>query len=254
MLLELGLFITLLAFLCEYVDSTLGMGYGTTLTPILLLFGFEPLQIVPAVLLSELITGFLAAGAHHSIGNVNFAKDSVHLKIALLLGVCSIAGVIFAGFAVINLPVFYLKLYIGLLVLLMGILILWHRNSNGSFSWKKITGLGVLAAFNKGISGGGYGPLVVTGQMLSGLKGKPAIAITSLAEACTCLVGVLFYFFANSIIDWQLAPYLIVGAVLSVPFSAISLKKITEHKLTIFVGIAALLLGFFTLAKTFNLL
>ena len=38
-----------LAFVCEFVDSTLGMGYGTSLTPILLLMGFEPLQVVPAV-------------------------------------------------------------------------------------------------------------------------------------------------------------------------------------------------------------
>lgn len=35
------------AFICEYVDSTLGMGYGTTLTPSLLLVGFSPMQIVP---------------------------------------------------------------------------------------------------------------------------------------------------------------------------------------------------------------
>jgi len=41
------------AFICEYVDSTLGMGYGTTLTPVLLLVGFAPMQIVPAILLSE---------------------------------------------------------------------------------------------------------------------------------------------------------------------------------------------------------
>ena len=47
----------LAALVCEYVDSSLGMGYGTTLTPLLLLAGFEPLQIVPCVLLSEFATG-----------------------------------------------------------------------------------------------------------------------------------------------------------------------------------------------------
>jgi len=40
-----------LAFVCEFIDSSLGMGYGTSLTPILLLMGFHPLQVVPAVLL-----------------------------------------------------------------------------------------------------------------------------------------------------------------------------------------------------------
>ena len=42
----------LVALFCEYVDSSLGMGYGSTLTPLLLLAGFSPLQIVPCVLLS----------------------------------------------------------------------------------------------------------------------------------------------------------------------------------------------------------
>ena len=67
-----GLCIGAIAFLAEYVDSALGMGYGTTLTPILLMMGYEPMQVVPAVLLSELVTGLLAAMAHHVAGNANF--------------------------------------------------------------------------------------------------------------------------------------------------------------------------------------
>ena len=42
------------ALACEFMDSSLGMGYGTTLTPLLLMAGFEPLQIVPAILLHAL--------------------------------------------------------------------------------------------------------------------------------------------------------------------------------------------------------
>jgi len=61
----------LLAFVCEYVDSTLGMGYGTTLTPLLLIMGYNPLQVVPVVLISELISGLLAGMLHHKEGNVN---------------------------------------------------------------------------------------------------------------------------------------------------------------------------------------
>ncbi|MBA3064617.1 sulfite exporter TauE/SafE family protein, partial [Candidatus Woesearchaeota archaeon] len=70
--LGIGITIAIIAFFAEYIDSTLGMGYGTILTPLLLLFGFNPLQVVPAVLLSELITGLLAGFTHHKAGNVNF--------------------------------------------------------------------------------------------------------------------------------------------------------------------------------------
>ena len=86
--LGLGIIITLVicAFLCEYLDSTLGMGYGTTLTPVFMLMGFKPMQIVPAILLSELISGLLAGILHHREGNVDFRPKTVYiLKITEML-------------------------------------------------------------------------------------------------------------------------------------------------------------------------
>jgi len=156
---SLGITLSIIAFFCEYIDSTLGMGYGTTLTPALLLFGFMPMQIVPAVLLSELLSGFLAGFFHHKNGNVDFKPAAtnlstvvsevrsigflesfkktvpVHLKIALLLGICSIAGTVFAVFIAVNIPKYWLKLYIGFLVLFMGIIILVCLNKKFKFSW-----------------------------------------------------------------------------------------------------------------------
>ena len=38
-ILQVGLPIVFMAFVAEYFDSSLGMGYGTSLTPILLLLG-----------------------------------------------------------------------------------------------------------------------------------------------------------------------------------------------------------------------
>ena len=65
-----------LAFICEFFDSTLGMGYGTTLAPLLLLMGYEPLQVVPALLFSEFVTGITAAHFHHNTGNVDFGRGT----------------------------------------------------------------------------------------------------------------------------------------------------------------------------------
>jgi uncharacterized membrane protein YfcA len=263
------------AFFCEYVDSTLGMGYGTTLTPVLLIMGFSPAQIVPAVLLSELITGLLAGILHHREGNVNFKPKTadifkiknllsplgyietvkktlpLHLKVALLLAACSIFGTVAAVFTAVNIPKFWLKLYIGVLVLSMGLVILLFINRNFKFSWKRISILGLIASFNKGMSGGGYGPVVTGGQILSGVEGKSAVGITSLAESLTCLVGVITYMLVcKNPIDWKLAPYLIVGAVLSVPLSAKSVKILSPRKLKLAIAILTIALGLFTIIKT----
>ena len=240
----------LLALVCEYVDSTLGMGYGTTLTPILLLAGYGTIQIVPAVLLSEFLTGILAGVFHHGCGNVNLKPGSRPFRVVLVLAACSVVGTLAAVFLAVNVPEWVLKTYIGVLVLSMGIGILLTINKTFAFSWKKVIGLGLVAAFNKGLSGGGYGPLVTGGQIMAGVDGKGAIGITSLAEGLVCIVGVLAYTLTgNGTVDWGLAPSLILGAVLSVPFAALTVKKASMQKMRWAIGIAVTVLGLFTLVK-----
>ena len=242
--------VALLALACEYVDSTLGMGYGTTLTPILLLLGYEPAQIVPSVLLSEFLTGILAGILHHELGNVDFKPGSRSLNVALVLAACSVVGTLIAVVIAVNVPTWAVKTYIGVLVLLMGVGILATMSKSFAFSWKKVVGLGLVAAFNKGISGGGYGPLVTGGQILAGVDGKGAIGITSLAEGLVCIVGVVTYYLTgNGGVDWGLAPSLVLGAVLSVPFAAFTVKRMAMDKMRWAIGIAITVLGLFTLGK-----
>jgi len=251
-ILHFSLLIIFLAFICEYVDSSLGMGYGTTLTPLLLIMGYNPLQIVPSLLLSELVSGLSAAFFHHKFRNTNLKIGTTDFKIAIVMAGCSILGILVAVFIALNLPAFYIKLYIGILVFSMGVLILITLKRKFKFSWRKITSLGLLAAFNKGISGGGYGPIVTSGQILSGVKSKNAIGITSLAEGLTCLVGVITYLiFTNHTIEWGLAPSLVMGAILSVPIAAYTVKKFKGGRLRLIVGIATLILGLVILGKLF---
>lgn len=277
MILEISLFmaivIVIIAFIAEYADSTLGMGYGTMLTPILLIIGFEPLQVVPAILVSELITGLLAGFTHHSMGNVDFRPKSTNiphivkrlreigikkgfekgiplaLKTVMLLAACSIVGTVSAVLIAINLPATIVKGYVGILLVGLGIWILYSINKNHRFSWAKMGGLGALASFNKGISGGGYGPVVTSGQILTGVDTKNAIGITSLAEGLTCAVGVVMYLVTTPQVNFDLAPYLVTGAIISVPVSAHTVKKMKTQNLKKYIGVATILLGLFTLYK-----
>jgi len=246
------LFLIPLAFVCEFIDSSLGMGYGTSLTPILLLMGFHPLQVVPAVLLSEFVSGITAASFHHTIQNVDFRPKSKDMHVAIVLAIFSIIGTVAAVFLAVKLPARILKLCIGWIVVSMGVFILATLKRTPRFTWRKITILGTIASFNKGMSGGGYGPLVMGGQMLSGIGIKNAVAITSLAEGLTCLVGVTLYFFASVKVDWTLAPWLMTGAVLSVPLAAHVLKHLPEKKAKYIVAVVMVILGFLTLFKVFS--
>lgn len=243
-----------LAFFCELLDSSLGMGYGTTLTPVLILCGYSPLEIVPAVLMSEFISGILAATFHHNLGNADFGKGSKDLKVGLVLAILSVIGVTISVFLAVQLPVKTIKLIIGLIILSMSIVILLTYKLKPKFSWTKISILGVIASLNKGLSGGGYGPTVMGGQMLSGVGVKNAVGITSFSEGVTCFVGFSLYYFLNPSIDLFLAPWLMAGAVLSVPLSANIVKKLPEKIIKVVIAVVVGLLGILTILKTLKIL
>ncbi len=248
---QLFLPIVILAFVCELVDSSLGMGYGTTLTPLLLIMGYEPVEIVPAVLISECITGFLAGVLHHEFGNVNFRPGTRDFKVMVVMSALSVMGALVAVVVAVNVPTWLVKLYIGVLVLGLGVAILAFafRRKEVAFSWRRIAGLGLLASFNKGISGGGYGPVVTGGQVLAGISGASAIGIVSLAEGITSTVGIVAYLVSGAPFPWGLAPSLVLGAVLSVPFAAFLVSRLSTGQLTWAIGSLTTLLGGYTLVR-----
>jgi len=55
------LIVTVCGLVMEVVDAAIGMGYGTILAPVLLMLGFDPFQVVPAVLISQPVGGLLAS-------------------------------------------------------------------------------------------------------------------------------------------------------------------------------------------------
>jgi len=243
--------IFLAALACEYMDSSLGMGYGTTLTPLLLLSGFEPLQIVPAVLISELMTGLTAGLLHQRDGNVDFLNDARARRTTLLLGSLSGIGAILAVWLAVSVSKFWLGLFITGIILAMGVIILATRNRQIPYRAGGIVTVGAVAAFNKGLSGGGYGPLVTAGQVVSGLPAKHAVAVTSVAESLTCLIGVLAYLAMGKSIAWELAVPLTLGALLSVPMATLTVSRSSETALRGVVGVVTLFLGAVALLKLF---
>jgi len=260
--------VAILALFCEYMDASIGMGYGTALTPLLLIIGFLPLDVVPAVLLGQLAGGLIGGLAHHRLGNIklDFRKDdklvkkrlrglgylpkSLDSKVIFTLAVCGVVGALVGVFSAVNIPQIVLKTYIGVMVFGIGIIIL-IRKSHGNLSWKGLVGVGLLSSFNKGISGGGYGPLVTGGQIISGRETKSSVGSTTLAEAIVCIVGFLSYVLVKGNIFWTLAAATSIGSIVAAPFAALTVKKVNTQKLRFVIGVVTIALGAMTLLKTF---
>ncbi|MCF7804436.1 MAG: sulfite exporter TauE/SafE family protein [Candidatus Marinimicrobia bacterium] len=241
-----------LCFACELIDSGLGMGYGTILTPTLLLVGYQPAEIVPTILFSELLSGFSASFFHNEIKNVDFGPKGKDFKPALLLAGGSLVGVTAGVLFALQLPAYILKPVIGSIILLSGFfVVLLSRRILAYRNWKMLS-LSGIASFNKAVSGGGYGPLVTSGQILSGVQGKTAVGITSFAEAFTCLIAVTLFLLKGGYINLGIIIPMLTGALISVPFSVFAINKSNEDHLKIIIGILTMAMGILIIYKSFN--
>lgn len=269
--LTLGLFVVavVIAFVCQYASVSLGMGYGTALTPLLLILGFSPLQVVPAVLLSQLVGGMIGGLAHHRAGNImlDFRRDtklikerlrglgylprSIDSKVIFILAACGVIGVLIGVFTAANIPKLVLETYIGAMVLGIGLTIILRRSYKGAFSWRGLITLGLLGAFNKGVTGGGYVPLVTGGQIISGRETRSSVGSTTVAVAIVCAVGFVGYVLVKGDIFWMLAAATSIGSIIAAPFAALTVRKANAEKLRFATGLAIVILGALTLARTF---
>lgn len=244
------LIVFLFAFILEFVDAFAGMGYGT-LAPALLLLGFSPLELIPAVIITSMLLSILAGILHHFGGNVDFSLDSKSLKIALILMGFGIIGILIGVFVALNIPEYLLKTYIGTVIIILGFVTLL-LNSTFSFSWLKVIVLGAVAAFNKGMTGGGYGPVLANGQILAGIKSKKAVAITALSEGVVSAAGIIAYLFVAGIsLNWTLIIALSIGGILSTPLAVYAMKKIHPSKVKKAVAIASIIIGMIIILNGF---
>lgn len=260
--------VVFIALLCQYLSVSLGVGYGTILTPLLLILGFSPLQIIPAVLISQLAGGATGGIAHYWAGNIklDFRRDdelvkerlrwlgylprSFDSKVIFILAASGVIGVLIGVFTALNIPQVALETYIGAMVLGIGLIIVLRRNRKAAFSWKGLAGLGLFSAFNKGVSGGGYVPLVTGGQIMSGGEARRSVGNTTVAVAIVCAAGFLSYLLIRGDVYWLLAGATGIGSIVAAPFAALTVRKIKAEKLRLVIGVAIIILGALTLAKT----
>jgi uncharacterized membrane protein YfcA len=268
----LSIAVVLLAGLCLYLSVSIGVGYGTILTPLLLIIGFTPLQVIPAVLVSQVLGATVGGLAHHRVGNIklDFRQDSELVKkrlrglgylprsndakVVLVLVTCGIAGVLLGAFTALKISTLVLETYIGVMVLGVGLAVLFKRSRKNAMSWSTLAILGIVGAFNKGMSSGGYVPLVTGGQIINGREAKSSVGSTSIAVGIICAVGFLSYVLAaGGNIYWWMAATTSIGAVVAAPMGAFSVKRISGDKIRFIIGVATTVLGALTLVRAFLL-
>ena len=269
----LALFIAVLlvALVCQYISISVGTGYGIILTPLLLILGFAPLQVVPAVLFSQFTGGMVGSVLHHRLGNIELGSKrdrqssakgrlgrldcllprSNDARVIAILAVFGVVGVLVGVFTAVSIPQTVLEAYIGAVVLGVGLLVLVRRNRQSTFSWRSLTAIGLLGGFNKGISGGVYVVLAAGGQIIVGRETRSALGSTTVAVTIVCAAGFIGYLLLGGDIYWMLLAAASIGSVVAAPFAALTVRKVAAKKLKLAIGLVTTTLGIATLVRTF---
>jgi uncharacterized membrane protein YfcA len=252
-MIELMPYVILLAFLFETMDSSAGMGFGTGLTPLLFLLGYEPLQVVPILLISESITGFTSGFFHHEFENVQFSTKRPLSKETRIMGMIAVFGCIaiilsvILAYYTIQFPKDVIKTYVGILVLVMGFIgIIRFKVKSRMYRPKLLTIFAALAGFNKGIGAGGYGPVVMMGQIFSGIYEKTATAIVSMAEGFVSIVGVATFLWISNYgvsIDYVLLPSIFTGGFLAALISPYMVRVLPNKLWKVVIPVYAISIG-----------
>lgn len=276
MFLEIFLIIFLVTIICEIIDSSLGMGYGTILSPFLILLGFPVLSVVPAILISQGLGGIIASIMHNkhknfdlsikksseknilnrlqNFGLIGFIRKefSDDFKTVFVITSLGVLATIFSTIIAVNISKELLTTYINLLVILMGLFILLKFSFK--YSSKKMLFVGLISSFNKGLSGGGFGPIVTGCQIVLGKKEKNSVACTTACEPLICFTGFASYLLLNAFSDWTLAIILSFGAGIGGFIGPFLTKFIKKEKFRTIVGAIMLLLGVWGLLILFKII
>jgi uncharacterized membrane protein YfcA len=255
--LVLFLIYAIIGFLAQFINGSIGMGYGVTSTTFLLSFGVIPAIASSSVHTSGIFTSLFSGVAHFKIGNVK-------REIVLPLVVSGTMGGVIGAYGLVFTPIAPLRVLVGIILLALGCLVLYRFTLNGALikverkSTRVLLTLGFIGAFLDAMGGGGWGPTVTPTLILN--HGDPREVVGSVNFArffvTVAIASTFFILLGPSGFDWGLVVALIVGGLIAAPIAVLLCKRLvhcgTRKRFGQLVGIGVILLSIYTLFKVFQ--
>jgi uncharacterized protein len=244
----------MVGFLAEIVAGSMGMGYGVICTTVFLMLNIPPPVISATIHSAESFTTAAGSISHYKFGNVN-KKLTKRLAIPAIIGaVCGALLLTYVGerYAKMTKPL------IGAYTLYLGIKILQNAfakknvNGNGGIKKKKtnITALGLVGGFIDSFGGGGWGPLVTGTFIKNGRTPRYVIGSSTIAKFILTVASAITFIFTVGIQHWNMVAGLLLGGVITAPFSAMLTAKLPVKKMFVVVGIVVIIMSIITICRS----
>ena len=250
------LVVALIGLLAQFIDGTLGMGYGVFSASLLITGGLYPALASATVHTAEVFTTLVSGGSHLFLGNV---KKEWLLPLIIPGAVGGAAG----AYLLTLIPGTTMKPFVAGLLLILGIVVLYRfilrkeaplapeaeplPRSNSSLLARlplKLPALGLIAAFMDAVGGGGWGPIATPGLILSeNTEPRKVVGTVNLAEFfITIVISATFIATIGwESFNWEFVVALIIGGIIAAPIAAYLCKKMPAKVLGILIGL--LLIG-----------
>lgn len=244
----------LAGFCAEIIAGSLSVGYGIIGTTILMLFGIPPIQISASIHTAETFTTAAGSLSHWKLGNVN-------KKLVLKLAIPAVIGAIFGAVALTYFGKMYanfVKPFISLYIIYLGYEILKRGlkiKNQKSIDFEKekkevkITSLGFFGGFIDSFVGGGWGPLVTGTFLKKGYIPRYVIGTSTVAKFALTITSAITFFITIGVEHWDVILGLLIGGIVTAPFSAMLTSRLPMKKMFIIVGLMIMILGMVNIGK-----
>jgi len=243
----------LVGFLAEIVAGSMGMGYGVICTTILLILNIPPPIISASIHSAESFTSAAGAISHFKLGNVN-------KKLVKALAIPAIIGAVIGAFALTYVGERYAKMtkpFIATYTMYLGIKILSNAfikkptgNRQGKKKKTNITLLGLIGGFIDSFGGGGWGPLVTGTFIKNGRTPRYVIGSSTVAKFILTFASAVTFVFTVGIQHWNIVAGLLIGGIITAPFSAMLAARLPHRNMFIAVGIVVIIMSLITVYRS----
>jgi uncharacterized protein len=240
----------LVGFLAEIVAGSMGMGYGVICTTILLILNVSPPVISASIHSAESFTTAAGTVSHFKLGNVN-------KKLTRLLAIPAIIGAVIGALTLSYVGERYAKMtkpVLAVYTMYLGIRILQN-----AFGKKKINGIrkktnipliGLIGGFIDSFGGGGWGPLVTGTFIKNGRTPRYVIGSSTVAKFILTFASAVTFVFTVGIHHWNIVAGLLIGGIITAPFSAMLTARLPVRKMFVAVGIVVIIMSLITVYRS----
>jgi len=240
----------LVGFLAEIVAGSMGMGYGVICTTILLILNIPPPIISASIHSAESFTSAAGTISHWQLGNIN-------KKLTKSLAIPAVIGAITGALLLTYVGERYSKMtkpFIAAYTMYLGIRILQNafkkKDRSGQKKKTNITALGLIGGFIDSFGGGGWGPLVTGTFIKNGHTPRYVIGSSTFAKCILTVASAITFIFTIGIHHWNIVAGLLIGGIVTAPFSAMLTSKLPTKKMFVAVGIVVIFCSLITLFRS----